>query len=70
MSSFSHYPNKSEIPPEHRAQIDELREALGDELIKKAWFFDDDFSLLRWLYGYDFKIGLFWLAIYRGDPWV
>uniref|UniRef100_A0AC34GVD2 CRAL-TRIO domain-containing protein n=1 Tax=Panagrolaimus sp. ES5 TaxID=591445 RepID=A0AC34GVD2_9BILA len=53
---YSHYPSRSKIPPEHLAKIDELRQAFGEELLKKAWFFNDDFSLLRWLYGYDFNI--------------
>lgn len=58
-SSISHYINESEIPSDHRTQIDKLRKALGPELLEEAWFFNDDFSLLRWLYGWDFKIGLF-----------
>uniref|UniRef100_A0A914PQA9 CRAL-TRIO domain-containing protein n=1 Tax=Panagrolaimus davidi TaxID=227884 RepID=A0A914PQA9_9BILA len=53
---FSHYPTRSQIPAEHLSKINELREALGTELIEKAWFFNDDFSMLRWLYGYDFNI--------------
>lgn len=58
-STISHYINESEIPSDHRTQIEKLRNALGSELLEEAWFFNDDFSLLRWLYGWDFKIGLF-----------
>jgi hypothetical protein len=55
-STISHYINESEIPSDHRTQIEKLRNALGPELLEEAWFFNDDFSLLRWLYGWDFKI--------------
>lgn len=61
-SAISHYINESEIPSDHRIQIDKLRTALGPELLEEAWFFNDDFSLLRWLYGWDFKIGLFFFS--------
>jgi len=52
----SHFLGRDDITPEEHAKIAELRKAIGPELLKIAPFFDNDFSLLRWLYGWDFKI--------------
>uniref|UniRef100_A0A7E4W0I1 CRAL-TRIO domain-containing protein n=1 Tax=Panagrellus redivivus TaxID=6233 RepID=A0A7E4W0I1_PANRE len=54
--SGSHYLNGTDITAELAEKIDDLKKALGEELLKEAWFYADDFSLLRWLYGWDFKI--------------
>uniref|UniRef100_A0A7E4V8Y6 CRAL-TRIO domain-containing protein n=1 Tax=Panagrellus redivivus TaxID=6233 RepID=A0A7E4V8Y6_PANRE len=47
--------NTSELTTDVRDKLQELRDALGRDLLEEAWFFADDFSLLRWLYGWDFK---------------
>ncbi|KAH7713095.1 Protein CGR-1, partial [Aphelenchoides avenae] len=43
------------ITDHQRSKICELRERLGKDLLKQTPLFDDDFSLLRWLMGWDYK---------------
>lgn len=50
---------KKEITEFQYEKIAELRKRIGEESLKRASIFDDDFSMLRWLLGYDYKIGLF-----------
>ncbi|KAE9550578.1 hypothetical protein FO519_006205 [Halicephalobus sp. NKZ332] len=52
----SHYVGQEDITQEEHAKIAELRKAIGPEILKMVPFFDNDFGLLRWLYGWDFKI--------------
>lgn len=40
-----------------RQKITELRNELGEELLKETPLYDDPFSLLRWLQGWNFKFG-------------
>uniref|UniRef100_A0A915CQI0 Uncharacterized protein n=1 Tax=Ditylenchus dipsaci TaxID=166011 RepID=A0A915CQI0_9BILA len=37
-------------------KIKELRERLGDQLLERTPIFNDNFSLLRWLIGWNYKI--------------
>lgn len=38
-------------------KIQELRKALGEQLLEETPLFNDDFSLLRWLIGWKYSIG-------------
>lgn len=48
----------NEISASDRALIEQLREAIRDELLLMPAY-DDDFSLLRWITGWDREIGSF-----------
>ncbi|VDM13711.1 unnamed protein product [Wuchereria bancrofti] len=49
--------NLNEISESDRALIEQLREAIREELLLVPAY-DDDFSLLRWITGWDRKIDL------------
>lgn len=51
------YLSLDDIPDFQLKKIAELREALGSKLLSKTPIFNDDFSLLRWLIGWNYKIG-------------
>jgi len=55
VSSPNHYMAVDEISGEQRAKIDELRSRVEADL-KEMPEYGDDFSLLRWLLGWDFNI--------------
>lgn len=44
-------------------KIEELRKALGTELLEETPLFNDDFSLLRWLIGWKYNIGKAFLSL-------
>lgn len=48
---------KEEITEYQHKKIAELRERIGEKKLKNSPIFNDDFSMLRWLLGYDYKIG-------------
>lgn len=59
------------------SKIRELREKLGAKLLEETPLFDDNFSMLRWLIGWDYKIGkeffkymlqCFYYRIYSTNP--
>lgn len=52
----------------HKGKIEELKDALGQECLDDSPMFNDDFSLLRWLMGWDYKIGEFKQKI--GKKWL
>lgn len=55
--------NLNEISENDRVLIGQLREAIRDEL-SLVPAYDDDFSLLRWITGWDRKIGFFFFFIF------
>ena len=52
------------IDPKDKELIEQLRVAIADEL-KLVPAYDDDVSLLRWLIGWDRKIGQYFLGYLR-----
>jgi len=40
----------------HRAKIAELRDALGEKLLSRTPIYNDTFSLLRWLVGWNYRV--------------
>ena len=56
MTRETHFPSINELSDYHRKKIDELRNrAIHDLAVYPEY--DTDFSLLRWLLGYDYDIG-------------
>jgi hypothetical protein len=52
----------------YRNKINELRQAIGEELLKETSIFDDDYSLLRWLLQFsNDKIGKFFILSKKTD---
>lgn len=47
---------KFEITDYQYSKLAELRKALGNEILLSAPIYNDEFSLLRWLIGHDYKI--------------
>lgn len=55
----NHYTTLQEISPYHKKKIDELRSRAANDLAAYPEY-NTDFSLLRWLLGYDYNIGMFY----------
>ncbi len=55
-ASSNHYMRSDEITSYQREKIEELRSRIADELVETPEY-GDDFSLMRWLLGWDFDIG-------------
>lgn len=45
----------------NRNKINELRQAIGQDLLEESVIFNDDYSMLRWLLFHDYKIGKGWV---------
>ncbi|KIH64375.1 hypothetical protein ANCDUO_05314 [Ancylostoma duodenale] len=58
MTAENHYLSKDELTPHQKSKIAELREKASKHLAKYPDY-DTDFSLLRWLMGWDYDIGEF-----------
>lgn len=56
MTVENHYLSKNDLTPHQKAKIAELREKASKHLAKYPDY-DTDFSLLRWLMGWDYDIG-------------
>lgn len=52
------YLREEDISDYQREKIAELRQKLGEKLLTETPIFNDDFSLLRWLIGWNYKIGI------------
>lgn len=59
--------NLISISDSDRALIDQLRLAISDEL-RLVPAYDDDLSLLRWLVGWDRKIGYHFIRLLLISP--
>ncbi|KAL6738500.1 hypothetical protein Aduo_012042 [Ancylostoma duodenale] len=55
MTAENHYLSKDELTPHQKSKIAELREKASKHLAKYPDY-DTDFSLLRWLMGWDYDI--------------
>uniref|UniRef100_A0A914DU11 CRAL-TRIO domain-containing protein n=1 Tax=Acrobeloides nanus TaxID=290746 RepID=A0A914DU11_9BILA len=56
VDGMTHFFSEESIDANQRAKIEELKKALGKELLEETPLFDDDFSLLRWLLGWNYNI--------------
>jgi hypothetical protein len=57
-------PPAVDLSPFQVEKVAELRRELGDQLLTKTPLFNDDYSLVRWLNGWNYKIGAVFHYIY------
>lgn len=66
MVAEDHYPSVAQLTPYHREKIAELRQRAAEDLATYPEY-DTDFSLLRWLMGWDYDIGKCWKISLNSD---